>query len=974
MQNIISRYLQAISALYSQGITTEHSFRGALESLLKNMTGYQVVNEAQHIACGAPDLTLLKNKIPIGYVEAKDIGKNLNSKDYQKQFQRYKKALANLIITDYLTFQFFEDENFISEISIGKIQPDKIAPIPENFNKLIEQIRTFSQYSGKPIANSNQLAEFMAAKTQVLSEAIEKTVIEKSSALNAQLQDFQEVLLPTMDQKQFADMYAQTIAYGMFVARLQNNSPTDFTRQQAANLIPKSNPFLRKLFQYIAGYDIDESISWIVDALADMFNYVDIDAIRKEFESKDKDPLLHFYEDFLTRYDKKLKNAKGAYYTPSAVVKFIVNAVDDILQNDFNLAKGLADNSKVIINDKEYHKVQILDPATGTGTFLAELVRKINQKFANNAGAWDNYVSQHLIPRLNGFEIMMSPYTMAHLKIELLLQEFGHNPNNNPNNQRLRIYLTDSLEEPKQNVQRLGLYKWLSDESTEAHKIKTDVPVMVILGNPPYNVKSKNKGKWILDLISDYKRNLNERNMQPLSDDYIKFIRFGQHCIEKNRDGILAYISNNTFIDGRIHRQMRRSLMETFDKIYILDLHGNAKKKETVPDGGKDENVFDIQQGVSINIFVKTANKQIYSPDKNKLAEIYHYELYGKRQEKYTFLLANNLQSIAWQQLTPQANDYFFVPKDFSLKEEYKKGFAINELCSVFINGIVTGDDNRFISFEAFIENNQKIMYRPFDVRYINYDLANIQRDRYSVMQNYLQKEENIGLILSKQFGGHKHFICFITNLMNEKSSQPFAPYYNFPLYLYQEHFGQIEKTPNLNEQYLIYFENLIDFVPAPEQIFDYIYAVLHAPSYREKYREFLKTDFPRIPYPKNAERFRNLATLGEKLRHLHLMENLAEAEVANFPKTGSNTIEISFTDKSGNYHDRKVWINDTQYFDNVPEIAWNFYIGGYLPARKWLKDRRGRTLSYEEIEHYRRIISVICETDRLMRAIDLIF
>ncbi|MDR2683975.1 MAG: N-6 DNA methylase, partial [Prevotellaceae bacterium] len=722
MQPHITSYLNSVSALYAQGITTEHSFRGALETLLKNMTDFAVVNEAQHIDCGAPDLTLLKNNIPVGYVEAKDIGKNLNSKDYKNQFDRYKKALDNLIITDYLTFQLFEGENFIAEISIGKILPDKVEPLPDNFNEFIELIRTFSQYNGRSIANSKQLAEFMAAKTQLLAKIIEKALNDEST-LHAQLQDFQEVLLPTMDNAQFADMYAQTIAYGMFVARLQDNSATDFTRQKAANLIPKSNPFLRKLFQYIAGYDIDENIRWIVDSLADMFNYVDIDAIHREFISKDKDPFLHFYEDFLTRYDKNLKNAKGAYYTPAAVVKFIVNAVDDILKTDFNLTKGLADNSTVNINNQEYHKVQILDPATGTGTFLAEVVRKIYQKFANNAGVWDDYVRQHLIPRLNGFEIMMSPYTMAHLKIETILQEFGHNADDN---QRLRVYLTDSLEEPKQIMPKLGLYKWLSDESAEAKKIKNDMPVMVILGNPPYSGESQNKGKWILHLMEDYKKEpaggrLQEKNPKWLNDDYAKFIRFGQYFVEKNGEGILAYINNHSFLDNPTFRGMRYNLLQIFDKIYIIDLHGNAKKKEAAPDGGKDENVFDIQQGVSINIFVKTKNTQ-------NTARVFHYDLYGKRQEKYKFLLENNLQSINWDVLQPQAPQYFFVNKNFENQEEYEKGFLINDLFSTNSVGIVTSKDTVFVNDkkEDLIKNInenfgcsnenliQKVSYRPF--------------------------------------------------------------------------------------------------------------------------------------------------------------------------------------------------------------------------------------------------------------------
>jgi predicted helicase len=988
----IKKYIAELNSKYQEGITTEHSFRGALETLLKNMTGFAVINEAQHIDCGAPDLTLLQNKIPVGYVEAKDIGKNLNSTEYKNQFDRYKKALDNLVITDYLTFQLFEGEDLVTEIAIGKILPNKIEPMPENFNAFAEMIKTFSQYNGKSIANSKKLAEFLAAKTQLLANVIEKTITDsdENSSLKQQLKDFQQVLLPTMTYSQFADVYAQTVAYGLFVARLQDNSNSIFTRQQAATLIPKSNPFLRNLFQYIAGYDLDKNIKWLVDSLADMFNYVAIDAILNEFISKDKDPFLHFYEDFLTKYDKKLKNARGAYYTPLAVVKFIVQAVDDILQSDFHVTNGLADKSKVNIEANgattEYHKVQILDPATGTGTFLAEVIRNIYRKFENNAGMWNDYVKDHLIPRLNGFEIMMAPYTMAHLKIEIMLREFGYGTNNS---NRLHVYMADSLETPKQDIQRFGFAQWLSNEAVEAEKIKNNVPVMVILGNPPYSVSSHNRGKWIQNLMNDYKKGLNERNIQPLSDDYIKFIRFGQYFIEKNGEGILAYISNNSFIDGLIHRQMRKSLLGTFDEIYILNLHGNAKKKETAPDGSKDENVFDIQQGVSINIFVKTKNAQ-------NIAPVFYYDLYGKRQEKYNFLLDNNLQTVNWNKLEFSDENYFFVPKNFALQEEYENGFSITDLFIANSSGVKTHDDANLVSFSPFPENNQPYAYRPFDNRYINYDFKKVKRHRNEIMQHFL-KGKNIGLITCRQQSTFDFQHVFVSNYISDINSislQTGEISFCFPLYLYQENFGKIEKVANLNEAIVAKMAESVGaygirpdeqmhnsekgvchtLLQNAEQIFDYIYAILHSLSYREKYKEFLKIYFPHIPYPKNAEQFNKMATLGEKLRKLHLMENVVVQDtMTNFSKLGSNKVENSFTEKSNDYRDNKVWINDTQYFDNVPLEAWNFYIGGYKPAQKWLKDRKGRVLGYEDCEHYQKIIAVLTETGKVMREIDTV-
>jgi len=397
----------------------------------------------------------------------------------------------------------------------------------------------------------------------------------------------------------------------MFAARLHDPTLSNFNRQEAAELIPKSNPFLRKLFGYIAGPDIDDRIKWVVENLSEIFLACNVEDILKDYgkATKTEDPIIHFYETFLSEYDPKLRKARGVWYTPAPVVNFIVRAVDDILKTEFNLPQGLADTSKTKIKvdvqgkkvEQEVHKVQILDPATGTGTFLAEVVKRIHQNFEGQQGIWSNYVETHLLPRLNGFELLMASYAMAHLKLDLVLSETGFRPNSN---QRFRVYLTNSLEEYHQDTGTL-FANWLSTEANEANHIKRDTPVMVVMGNPPYSVSSSNKGEWIESLTADYKKDLNERNIQPLSDDYIKFIRFGQYFIEKNGSGILAYISNNSFIDGLIHRKMREELIATFDKIYILDLHGNSKKKETAPDGSADQNVFDIMQGVSINIFVK---------------------------------------------------------------------------------------------------------------------------------------------------------------------------------------------------------------------------------------------------------------------------------------------------------------------------------------------------------------------------------
>ena len=615
----IEKYIETISTRFKSGISREHSYRGDLETLIRELVqGVEITNEPANVTdCGNPDYVITRKKIPIGYIEAKDIGKDLKAKVYKEQFDRYKRALDNLIITDYLCFQFFQHGQLINEIRIAEIDGNKIKPLPENFSVFVNFIKDFCSFIGQTIKSSKKLAEMMAGKARLLQDILEKAITsdeetEENSSLKGQYDTFKNILIHDLTPQSFADIYAQTLAYGMFAARLHDTSLDDFSRQEAAELIPKSNPFLRKLFGYVAGPDIDERIKTTVDNLVDVFRATNVEELLRNFgkSTQTQDPIIHFYETFLAEYDPKLRKARGVWYTPEPVVKFIVRAVDDILKKEFDLPQGLADTSKTKIKvkvqgkeiEKEVHKVQILDPATGTGTFLAEVVKYIySKKFKAMQGAWSAYVDEHLIPRLNGFELLMASYSMAHLKLDMLLRETGYKATKT---QRLNIYLTNSLEEHHPDTGTL-FAQWLSTEANEANHIKRDTPVMVVMGNPPYAVSSSNKSEWIHKILADYKKDLNERNIQPLSDDYIKFIRFGEYYINRTGEGILAYISNNSFIDGIIHRQMRKHLLETFDKVYIMDLHGNAKKKEVCPDGSKDENVFDIMQGVSINIFVK---------------------------------------------------------------------------------------------------------------------------------------------------------------------------------------------------------------------------------------------------------------------------------------------------------------------------------------------------------------------------------
>ena len=1046
----IQEYIEAVNKRFKAGISTEHSYRGDLQSLLKALApNVDVTNEPQRIDCGAPDYILTRKGIPVGYIEAKDVGKSLDSKLYHEQFARYQSSLSNLIITDYLDFRLYLDGVFTTSIVLAEIEKGKIVAKPENFAAFTDLIQEFSRYAGQTIASASKLSKMMAGKARLLADVIEKALSgtsgeansmlrEANNSLKEQLEGFREVLIHDITAKQFADIYAQTVAYGMFAARLHDPTLEDFNRKEAAELIPRTNPFLRKLFQYIAGYDLDSRIVWIVDALADLFKATDIAALLKDFgkATQQHDPIIHFYETFLAEYDPALRKSRGVWYTPEPVVNFIVRAVDDILKTEFGLKDGLADTSKTSVDIKrattdkrskdgyttqqiEVHKVQMLDPATGTGTFLAEIIKHIHKQFEGQQGVWSNYVETHLIPRLNGFEILMASYAMAHLKLDLLLAETGYKPTVE---QRFRVFLTNSLEEHHRETGTL-FASWLSQEANEANYIKRDTPVMVVMGNPPYSVSSSNKSEWIESLTADYKKDLNEKNIQPLSDDYIKFIRFGQHFIDKNGEGVLAYISNNSFIDGLIHRQMRKNLLESFDKIYILDLHGNSKKKEACPDGSVDQNVFDIMQGVSINIFIKTGTKK-----NNELAEVFHFDLFGNRNLKYQFLVDNKVKKILWTLLKPNGPNFFFVNKNFQFEDIYNNYFKIDFLFTQNNSGLATEFDDLVIknsikeceilldklkSISAKdiqeyyklnilkidkiqraiddVKNNHSLIvqidYRPFDCRNTIYTgLSNgiMGRPRNGIMKHMLK--DNLAILTCRQQSTFDFQHVFISNKISERCSvslQTSEVSYIFPLYLYPESesqiilYGQQERTPNLNRTIVDQIAVLIGltFTPekedtpdtfAPIDLLDYIYAVLHSPNYRQKYKEFLKIDFPRVPYPKTSETFWQLAALGSELRQLHLLESpTVDQRLTSYPVSGDNIVGKL------KYQDGKVYINETQYFDGVPLVAWEFYIGGYQPAQKWLKDRNGKALSFEDVRHYQRIIVALCETDRIMKVID---
>ncbi len=1103
MVNAFETYLSEINKAYLRGDATEHTHRPALKALIEALGNkITATNEPRRQKCGAPDYIVSRRKKGldqnIGYVEAKDIGINLTQAAKTEQIKkRYLPSLNNFIFTDYIEFRWYVNGEKqltakLAEESAGKF---KIADKGEE--KVSQLLKSFLSQKPEKIKIPKELATQMAHKAQMMRDIIKETFRQEddSGTLHGQFEAFKEVLLHDLTEEQFADMYAQTICYGLFSARCHIDDMTVFgrdtyaafhgmddrakelTREHAAYLLPKTNPFFRDIFGDIAGPKLDDRIVWLVDDLVELLRLADMGVILRDFarHKKRKDPVVHFYETFLAEYDPKLKKARGVYYTPDEVVSYIVRSVDILLKEKFGLRRGLADDSKIKVKSKkakvkdkkqtaeqeqEVHRLLILDPAVGTGTFLFEIIDQIHQKFKRQKGAWSGYVKEHLLPRLFGFELMMSPYAVAHMKLGLQLAETGYDFSSD---ERLGIYLTNTLEEAE-IISKNVFIQYLSREARAADKVKKDLPIMVVTGNPPYAGISANMNEWTDQILKNKLPGKNgaqsyyEIDGQPLGekkvwlqDDYVKFIRFGQLRIEQSGYGILGFITNHGYLDNPTFRGMRQSLIQTFDEIYILDLHGNLMKEKNCPDGSPDKNVFDIQQGVSIGIFVR-------KKDGGVPAKIYHAELYGLRKGKYEWLVQNDIKTTDWTELSPNSPYYFFVRRDESKRKEYEKFIKICEILPVNVRGIVTARD-KFVLVFVFVvllervrkfkdlrisdgeirstyfdgkgsskylsgdtrswkiaEVRKKVdsdkkwekriinmLYRPFDIRSIYYTDWMVDWPRPEVMHHMLAGE-NLGLVFMRQvalndnythFGVTEHIIdnrAFYSN----KGIMSLAPLYIYPEGEKKDLFehthwpaGKNNRVPNLNFEFVEEFANKVklEFVTdgagdltktfGPEDIFYYIYALFHSPEYRRRYAEFLKIDFPRVPLTKSKTLLSKLCKAGEKLCKLHLMESETLEDDKKWPAfdiTGDNTVEkgypkyVAHAEKPKN---GKVHINKDQYFEGVKPEVWEFHIGGYQVCEKWLKDRRERELTYEDIKHYRKIVVAIGETIRIMKQID---
>lgn len=1014
------------------------------------------------------------------------VPKKRNSADHAVWAQQDLLFICNWGVDNNRTIgvAHFEDK----ESGLPQIKMISCAPALEDFT----QIKVFEDRLSKLTwpRNTSNIAEWREAWASAFTTAY-RQVIQDSSTLTIQLaaeaqnirnrildilevetangyvhllyEKFKATLIHDMTEQQFADMYAQTVVYGLFSARCLDASQDSFCAAEAIDCIPNTNPFLKRLMRECLGSESRGKLSFDeleIGNVVELLIHTKTDAIIQDFNRQTgggrEDPVIHFYEEFLTAYDKAQKVQRGVYYTPQPVVNFIVRAVDSILKTEFGYEDGLASTetkkvkvmrqSQKRVNGRytevaetvEVPAVQILDPATGTGTFLRQTILQIYENYKQKHRglsqhelnkSWSTYVDQHLLPRLNGFELMMAPYAVAHMKLAMVLKDTGYDF---AGTSRLRVYLTNSLEEAGSAEDQLSFFDDpLSIEAVEANKVKKNAGINVIIGNPPYAGESSNKGDWIMSLIESYKKEpggvakLNERNPKWINDDYVKFIRNAENIISNASSGLMGFICPHGFIDNPTFRGMRWALCTAYDKIYVLDLHGNAKKKETAPDGSKDENVFDIQQGVCIVFMIRHSQKHIPK------ASVYHADCYGLRQSKYAYLMTTSINDIEWVDVHYEEPFYLFKPTTQVSGVSYKT-FDTSKLFHESVMGFQTHRDNFAISFDRksiekrvgdmldsslsddalkakysisdnrdwqlgrarkritefsvqqIEERTTLCQYRLFDSRWCFLDESFMDYPRSNVFVHVTNKD-NYVLGIGRQglaVGNIEWCLATVSRYAFDANIFRRGGVTASPLYLYHNEMGKVTRHPNLNNDIVREFEkstnlaylsepnyNINTF--APIDILDYVYAILYSHKYRIKYADDLKINYPQVPYPSNAEYFRTLAKLGKQLRLIHIEEEKLSSISYQFTPLGNNTIEKYA------YKDGKIYINKKQCFSSdagvIDQSIWDYTIGGNQPLQKWLKDRKGLALGDQDIEHYKYIIEAVRQTICLMSEIDKI-
>ena len=1030
---IFSSFLSDLAAVAQQGDAREESFYPALAEMLKQIakaTGkshIHVTTLPRPTDGGNPDFRLWNGKDHIiGYIEAKrPTEERLDSIEKSEQLKRYRSTFPNLILTNFLEFRLYRSGNL--ERSVLATQPFVLNTLHttatlEKPGELLALFEHFLDFVLPQTFTAESLAIELAKRTRHLRDVVAEQFQDERRTrgmLSGFFEAFQTYLIGSMTREDFADLFAQTISYGLFAARIR--SKNGFNRRVAFDNIPHSIGILRDLFRFVSLSDFPAALAWCVDDIAEVLAVADAPGILDHYyqEGKGNDPIVHFYETFLARYDPDERERRGVYYTPEPVVRYIVHSLHGLLKTEFGRHDGLASDG-----------VTLLDPAAGTMTFVARAAQQAVSEFEAKygSGGRQDFIRHHILKNFYALELMMAPYAVGHLKMSFFLEELGHRLEDN---ERVPFYLSNTLDMEELEESHFPGLSALVEESRLAGTIKKKTPILLILGNPPYSGHSSNRGEWIRKLIEDYKQvdgsPLGEKNPKWLQDDYVKFLRFAQWKIEQAGQGIVGMITNHSYLDSPTFRGMRRSLMHTFDDIHILDLHGNSLKKERCPDGSPDQNVFDIRQGVTIAFFILRGGK------KESDARVWHAELYGTRESKYDWLDAHEHGDTGWRKLNPTAPFYLFVPRDDTLAAGYQRFIPVPDIFPVNSVGIVTARDHLTIRWSeqevwdtvrAFsgmdpelarqgyklgkdaqdwkVTMAQKdlrdsglkrekivpILYRPFDLRYTYYTGRSggfICRPRSEVMRHMLAGE-NLALITPKRVehvGNWQH--AFITVFSSEHVSVSLKTIdYHFPLYFYPStvpkdlfaHHESAERKPNLNTELVTALAKAHGRQPSPEAIFHYVYAVLHAPSYRNKYVQFLRADFPRIPFTTDKDLFDKLAGLGSRLVALHLLES-PELDPPTCRFDGEGDTKVARTKARGFRYapaEQRMHVNRTHYFSPLSPEVYQYRIGGYQVCEKWLKDRKERRLHTTDIRTYCRMVTAIERTITIQQRLDIAY
>ncbi|GAA7831788.1 DNA methyltransferase [Helicobacter pylori] len=1035
---MLKEYLKGIKDITHESNELMH--RPSLYNLLEGLKDhfnkeFKIEHEPKREQGGQPDFRVSFQGLNIGYIENKRVGTNLIKLLESEQIRKYLELNPNLMLTDYLNFVWVgKDENnaplIKKEISIASLNELSKPLKPQTEHDLIELFKSFFNHEAAPITNAKDFATHLSPRTRYLKDALIK--YQEKTQVSSIFNNFKEYLYEELSFEDFSDALAQTLTYSLFLAKL-NHPFEKIDLDNVRSSIPKNFVVIREMADFLKKLDEIEEIQWLLNEILSSINHVDMGSILKDLND-DKDPYLHFYETFLSTYDPKLRESKGVYYTPNSVVKFIINALDSLLKTHFKDAplglKSTLDNENI----------KLLDFATGTGTFLLEAFRKALEMRKTSDGGIstkeDKY--QNLLKQFYGFEYLIAPYAIAHLNLSQAFKEEFKKPLKE--NDALQIILTNTLIQPSEIAADRELQPIFETELKSAQKIKKDENILIITGNPPYSGASSNEGlfewevkatygiepkfqtieieknvkltdkiKTLLNSVQTQKesggkdalkelKNLHskyklqdEKNPKWLLDDYVKFMRFAQNKIESLGHGLFGFISNNAFLDNPTFRGLRRSLLECYDELYILNLHGNARKKEKTPQGAKDENVFNIMQGVSINLFVK--NPQITKP------KIHYYDVYGERAEKYAFLAQHDINSIEWLELTPREPFYLLLPLETPLLDEYEQGFSVQKMFQISSVGIVTGKDRIFIAnnTESLKEQVLKycnefneqyikdIHYRPFDVRKVYYDTKKLERARENTFKHMLppppptnpktpnQTRKNVVLITSRRFcQSQKSGVGFVSNKISGLRT------WTCPGMERGDYVNPLYHNPNYTENFTPEFRSFIDkhynHSFEPLEVLGYIYALLYSPNYRKRYADFLKADYPKILFTKNKDLFRALSLLGIELIGLHVLNK--ESLNYSFEKLKDATIgesgyieahERNSIIKKPSHNEQRLYINHSAYFSGVSQEIYDYRIGGYCVLDKYLKSHKNEPCDFDHVTH---IIKVIARTIEIQKTL----